>query len=367
MNEQPRHRHRLERERPLASGREPSTSRRGGPRATSTRRSRRRRRRGATVDRAPRRTWTRASLEAVEPEPEVERRSRRSRTSPNRRAGAEAEIARTAIAVAPSLEHAAGDLRDPGGIRGARGRRRRRPARRRRRRLALQRQRHVAAPRRARSRSSRLRACAARRSRSWSCPARSSCRVAATALAKTRRFACIVALGCVIRGDTPHFDYVASEAASGLQLAALETGVPVSFGVLTLDRVEQAEPRDREGRRGRAQRARDGRRLLASARGSRVAGLQRTRQALARCDTALAPTRRYHARPHVQGLRDLREEARLRQQPEPLDGRHASVASTRTCSASACCSKVTRRAPTSARAASRPARSRKRSRACATH
>jgi 6,7-dimethyl-8-ribityllumazine synthase len=67
--------------------------------------------------------------------------------------------------------------------------------------------------------------------------------VAATALAKTRRFACIVALGCVIRGDTPHFDYVASEAASGLQLAALETGVPVSFGVLTLDQVEQAEPR----------------------------------------------------------------------------------------------------------------------------
>jgi 6,7-dimethyl-8-ribityllumazine synthase len=47
------------------------------------------------------------------------------------------------------------------------------------------------------------------------------------ALAKTRRFACIVALGCVIRGDTPHFDYVSSEAASGLQLAAIETGVPV--------------------------------------------------------------------------------------------------------------------------------------------
>ena len=67
--------------------------------------------------------------------------------------------------------------------------------------------------------------------------------LAATALAKTRRFACIVALGCVIRGDTPHFDYVASEAASGLQLAALETGVPVSFGVLTLERVEQADPR----------------------------------------------------------------------------------------------------------------------------
>ena len=71
--------------------------------------------------------------------------------------------------------------------------------------------------------------------------------LAATALAKTRRFACIVALGCVIRGDTPHFDYVSSEAASGLQLAALETGVPVSFGLLTLDRVEQAEARVGKG------------------------------------------------------------------------------------------------------------------------
>jgi 6,7-dimethyl-8-ribityllumazine synthase len=71
--------------------------------------------------------------------------------------------------------------------------------------------------------------------------------VAATALAKTRRFACIVALGCVIRGDTPHFEYVAGEAASGIQLAALETGVPCSFGVLTLDRPEQAEARIEKG------------------------------------------------------------------------------------------------------------------------
>ena len=74
------------------------------------------------------------------------------------------------------------------------------------------------------------------------------------ALAKTRRFACIVALGCVIRGDTPHFDYVSSEAASGLQLAAIETGVPVAFGVLTLDRADQAESRRRQGRGGRAHR-----------------------------------------------------------------------------------------------------------------
>jgi 6,7-dimethyl-8-ribityllumazine synthase len=71
--------------------------------------------------------------------------------------------------------------------------------------------------------------------------------LAAMALAKTRRFACVVALGCVIRGETPHFEYVASEAASGLQLAALETGVPVAFGVLTLENVEQAEARIGKG------------------------------------------------------------------------------------------------------------------------
>jgi 6,7-dimethyl-8-ribityllumazine synthase len=67
--------------------------------------------------------------------------------------------------------------------------------------------------------------------------------LAAMALAKTRRYACVVALGAVVRGETPHFDYVASEAASGLQLAAIETGIPVAFGVLTVNTVEQAEAR----------------------------------------------------------------------------------------------------------------------------
>jgi 6,7-dimethyl-8-ribityllumazine synthase len=67
------------------------------------------------------------------------------------------------------------------------------------------------------------------------------------ALAKTRRYSCIVALGCVIRGETAHFDFVAGEAASGLQLAALETGVPVSFGVLTTDTLEQAVARADKG------------------------------------------------------------------------------------------------------------------------
>jgi 6,7-dimethyl-8-ribityllumazine synthase len=67
--------------------------------------------------------------------------------------------------------------------------------------------------------------------------------LAAMALAKTRRYSCIVALGAVIRGETPHFDYIASEAASGLQLAGLETGVPVAFGVLTTENEEQAKAR----------------------------------------------------------------------------------------------------------------------------
>jgi len=71
--------------------------------------------------------------------------------------------------------------------------------------------------------------------------------LAAMALAKTRRYSCVVALGCVVRGETPHFDFIASEAASGLQLAALETGVPVAFGVLTVDMVEQAEARVAKG------------------------------------------------------------------------------------------------------------------------
>ena len=53
----------------------------------------------------------------------------------------------------------------------------------------------------------------------------------------------LIALGVVIRGETPHFDYVAAECASGLQLAGIETGVPVAFGVLTVDNVEQAEAR----------------------------------------------------------------------------------------------------------------------------
>ncbi len=67
--------------------------------------------------------------------------------------------------------------------------------------------------------------------------------LAAMALAKTRRYACVVALGAIVRGETPHFDYIAAEAASGLQLAGIETGVPCAFGVLTVETIEQAEAR----------------------------------------------------------------------------------------------------------------------------
>ena len=64
--------------------------------------------------------------------------------------------------------------------------------------------------------------------------------VVARRLAASGRYDALVALGCVIRGDTPHFEYVAGECAHGLQLVSLETGVPIAFGVLTVDSVEQA-------------------------------------------------------------------------------------------------------------------------------
>jgi len=59
-------------------------------------------------------------------------------------------------------------------------------------------------------------------------------------LAASRRYDAIIALGAVIRGQTPHFDYVASECAAGLSRVAAETGIPVAFGVLTTETVEQA-------------------------------------------------------------------------------------------------------------------------------
>ena len=65
----------------------------------------------------------------------------------------------------------------------------------------------------------------------------------AARLARTKKFDAIIALGAVIRGSTPHFDYVAGEAASGIAAAAAATGVPIAFGVLTTDSIEQAVER----------------------------------------------------------------------------------------------------------------------------
>ena len=67
-------------------------------------------------------------------------------------------------------------------------------------------------------------------------------------LATTGRYNAIIAIGCILRGETAHYDYVCSETARGLQLAQMDTGVPVMFCVLTCDTLEQAI--DRAGLKG---------------------------------------------------------------------------------------------------------------------
>lgn len=71
--------------------------------------------------------------------------------------------------------------------------------------------------------------------------------LAAQALALNGSCDALVALGCVIRGDTAHFDFVAGECARGLQQVMLSTGVPVAFGVLTTDNLAQAQARAAPG------------------------------------------------------------------------------------------------------------------------
>lgn len=69
---------------------------------------------------------------------------------------------------------------------------------------------------------------------SWEVP------LVAKRLAQSRAHDAVICLGAVIRGSTPHFDYVAAEASKGIAQASLETGVPISFGILTTDTLEQA-------------------------------------------------------------------------------------------------------------------------------
>jgi 6,7-dimethyl-8-ribityllumazine synthase len=77
---------------------------------------------------------------------------------------------------------------------------------------------------------------------SWEVP------LVAGELARQHRYDAVICLSCVIRGETPHFDYVAAEAAKGIAHASSETGVPVAFGVLTTNTLEQAI--DRAGAKG---------------------------------------------------------------------------------------------------------------------
>ena len=83
----------------------------------------------------------------------------------------------------------------------------------------------------------------ARTSTSSGCRARWSCRSRPRPPPATGRYACLVALGAVIRGDTPHFEYVAGEAARGLGAVAVRHALPVGFGLLTVDTMEQAVDR----------------------------------------------------------------------------------------------------------------------------
>jgi 6,7-dimethyl-8-ribityllumazine synthase len=69
---------------------------------------------------------------------------------------------------------------------------------------------------------------------SWEIP------LVAQKLAATGRYAAVICLGCVIRGQTPHFDYIAGEVAKGIAQVSLSTGVPVTFGIVTADALEQA-------------------------------------------------------------------------------------------------------------------------------
>jgi 6,7-dimethyl-8-ribityllumazine synthase len=75
----------------------------------------------------------------------------------------------------------------------------------------------------------------------------------ASAIAKKKKSDAIICLGAVIRGSTPHFDYVAGEAAKGIARVSLDTGVPIAFGLITADNLEQAIERagTKSGNKGR--------------------------------------------------------------------------------------------------------------------
>ena len=77
----------------------------------------------------------------------------------------------------------------------------------------------------------------------WKTPGSFELPLVASKLASSKRYNAVICLGAVIRGDTPHFDFVASEVAKGIAQASLQSGVPVVFGVVTADTLEQAMER----------------------------------------------------------------------------------------------------------------------------
>lgn len=72
------------------------------------------------------------------------------------------------------------------------------------------------------------------------CPGSFEIPLVAKKMAQTGKYNAIICLGAVIRGETPHFDYIASEVSKGIAQVQLETGLPIAFGILTTDDVEQA-------------------------------------------------------------------------------------------------------------------------------
>ena len=76
--------------------------------------------------------------------------------------------------------------------------------------------------------------------------------IVAQKMAQTGRFDVVTCLGCIVRSDTPHFDYVAGESSKGIARVGLDTGVPITFGVITADTVDQAVQRAgvKSGNRG---------------------------------------------------------------------------------------------------------------------
>lgn len=77
--------------------------------------------------------------------------------------------------------------------------------------------------------------------------------IAAQKIAKSKKYDAVICLGVIIRGDTPHFDYIAGEAAKGVARISLDTGLPCVFGVITADNLEQAIERAgaKQGNKGR--------------------------------------------------------------------------------------------------------------------